>query len=66
MSPFIAMATSISVGGLFATADNQGKFYTASVGKAIGSSDETEGQSITAESNYKPAGGSNADPNNLP
>jgi hypothetical protein len=66
MSLSIAMVTSVYVGGFSATVDNQWKFYTTKVGKAVGSCGETEGQSITAESNDKPAGGSDADPDSPP
>ena len=50
----IAMVTTVSVGGMSATSDSQWKFYTAMVGKAVGSCGETEGQSVTADCSVQP------------
>jgi hypothetical protein len=40
----------------------QWKFYTTKVGKAVGSCGETEGQSITADSNNRPTSGTMVNP----
>ena len=58
----IAMTSSVSPHGGGADVSNIWKFYTISVGKAVGSCGETDGQEITPEGPSDPSLPSNADP----
>jgi hypothetical protein len=62
----IAMTSSVSPHAGWADVSNIWKFYTTSVGKAVGSCGETDGQEITPKGPSDPSLPSNANPENPP
>ncbi|KAH8730501.1 peptidase S8/S53 domain-containing protein [Phaeosphaeriaceae sp. PMI808] len=57
----IAMVSNVNSHSGGADVSRAWKFYTAKVGKPVGSCGETDGQEISAQSNDKPAGNSDID-----
>ncbi|KAH6864720.1 hypothetical protein BKA58DRAFT_231244 [Alternaria rosae] len=60
MTLSIAMVTHYSGHGTSVSVDHEWKFYTTSVGKAVGSCGETDGKEIVADSDETPRVGSDS------